>query len=138
MTTTTEARKPTLDDLADRIGIRAEFYDPAGNRYGFPTFPFHHAPDGLATRRQLRAAGLRPNGQPVTAQILWRHRKQLRTAYLYRLDLAAPKRTATTAQRAAIAKALLARRICRTCGITRPYYIRRSVGACHTCEPGGY
>src|SRR3712207_9429278 len=106
MTTTTEACNHALDQLAERIGIRAEFYDPTGSRHGLPTFPFHYAPDGLATRRQLRAAGLRPNGQPVYAQILWRHRTQVRTAHLYRLDLAAPKRLATPAQLAAIARAL--------------------------------
>ncbi len=138
MTTTAEVHNPALDQLADRIGIRTEFYDPTGTRHGLPTFPFHYAPDGLATRRQLRANGLRPNGQPVYAQILWRHRKQVRTAYLYRLDMAAPKRTATPAQLAAVAKALTARRTCRHCGTTRPYYIRRSVDACHVCEPGGY
>jgi hypothetical protein len=138
MTTTVEVRSSDLDDLADRIGIRTEFYDPAGQRHGLPTFPFHYAPAGLATRRQLRAAGLRPNGQPVFAQILWRHRKQVRTAYLYRLDMAVPKRSATPAQLAAVAKALLARRVCRHCGITRPYYIPRSTGACLDCEPGGH
>jgi hypothetical protein len=127
----------TLDALGARTGIRVEFYDPDGRRYGFPTFPYHYAPDGLATLRQLRADGLRPAGQPVIAQILWRHRKQQRVAYLYRRDLAAPKRTATPAQLAAIGKALLARRTCRHCGITRPYYIPRSTGACLICEPGG-
>jgi hypothetical protein len=137
MTTTTEIRHPALDQLADRIGIRAEFYDPTGSRHGLPTFPYHWAPDGLVTRRQLRAARLRPNGQPVFAQILWRHRKQVRCAYLYRLDLAKPKRAASPAQLAAVGKALLARRICRHCGITRPYYIPRRTGACLICEPGG-
>jgi hypothetical protein len=67
------------------------FYDPIGARYGLPTFPFRLAPDGYATRRQLRARGLRPAGQPVAAQLLWRSRKvrgEVRCAYLYRLDLA--------------------------------------------------
>ena len=126
-----------LDALGNRTGIRVEFYDPTGSRYGLPTFPFHQAPDGLATRRQLRADGLRPNGYDPVAQILWRHRKQTRTAYLYRRDLAAPKRAATAAQLAAVAKALRARRTCRHCGITRPYYIPRRTGACLICEPGG-
>ena len=52
--------------------------------------------------------------------------------------MAAPKKPATPAQLAAVTKALTARRTCRHCGVTRPYYIRRSVGACHVCEPGGY
>ena len=126
-----------LDALGQRTGIRVEFYDPTGRRYGFPTFPFHHAPDGLATRRQLRADGLCPNGYDPVAQILWRHRKQRRVAYLYRRDLAAPKRVATPAQLAAVAKALRARRTCRTCGVVCDYYIPRRSGACLICQPGG-
>jgi hypothetical protein len=126
-----------LDALGRRTGIHVEFYDPTGNRYGLPTFPYHYAPDGLSTRRQLRADGLCPNGYDPVAQILWRHRKQIRTAHLYRRDLAKSKRTATSAQLAVIAKMLLARRTCRHCGVTRPYYIPRSTGACLVCEPGG-
>ncbi|MEU0150334.1 RRQRL motif-containing zinc-binding protein [Micromonospora fulviviridis] len=109
-------------------------YDPTGTETGFPTFPFRMAPDGLATRRQLRAAGLRPGGHDPVAQILWRRGK--RVAYLYRLDLAAPKRTATSAQREAIAKALRARRTCRTCGLVQPYYIPRRTGCCLDCHGG--
>jgi hypothetical protein len=135
--TTAALANPFLDALGARTGIKVEFYDPDGSHYGFPTFPYRYAPDGLVTRRQLRAAGLRPNGQPVIAQILWRQRKQVRTAHLYRRDLAAPKRAATAAQRAAIDKALLARRTCRHCGQLRDYYIPRSTGACLICEPGG-
>ncbi|NJP30675.1 hypothetical protein HCJ94_01385 [Micromonospora sp. HSS6-12] len=120
--------------MAERTGIRVEFYDPTGTRYGFPTFPYQTAPDGLATRRQLRAAGLRPGGHDPVAQILWRRGK--RVAYLYRLDLAAPKRTATPAQREAIGKALRARRTCRLCGVVRPYYISRRYGCCFDCHGG--
>ena len=54
-------------------------------------------------------------------------------AYLYRADLALPKRQATPAQRAAIAKALRARRTCPTCGTEKPYYIPRSLGECLDC-----
>ena len=135
--TTAALSNPMLEALGARTGIRVEFYDPDGSRYGFPTFPYHYAPDGLVTRRQLRAQGLRPNGYDPVAQILWRHRKQIRTAHLYRRDLAAPKRAATPAQLAVIAKMLLARRTCRHCGQVREYYIPRSTGACLVCEPGG-
>jgi hypothetical protein len=128
---------PFLDALGARTGIRVEFYDPTGRRYGFPTFPYHYAPDGLITRRQLRAQGLRPNGYDPVAQIMWRHRTQVRTAYLYRRDLAVTKRIATSAQLAVIAKMLRARRTCRHCGQLRDYYIPRSTGACLQCEPGG-
>ena len=136
MTASITVTNPILDALA-RAGIKVEFYDPTGSRYGFPTFPYRYAPKGLATRRQLRRQGLCPGGNDPVAQILWRHRKQIRTAHLYRGDLAVPKRAATPAQLSAIAKALLARRTCPHCGITRTYYIPRRTGACLTCEPGG-
>ena len=108
-------------------------YDPSGTRFGLPTYPYRSAPDGLATRRQLRADGLRPGGQPIAAQILWRAGK--RVAYLYRLDRAMPKRIATAAQHAAIGKALQARRTCPTCRSIKDYYIPRRSGECYDCAP---
>ncbi|MFY1657682.1 RRQRL motif-containing zinc-binding protein [Micromonospora sp. WMMD1274] len=113
--------------------IRAAFHDPDGARYGIPTFWWRGAPPGYATRRQLTAAGLRPGGQPIAAQILWRGVGGTRVAYLYRVDLARPKRTATPAQRAAIGKALTARRTCRARGQVRPYCIPLSLGECLDC-----
>ena len=82
--------------------------DPDGTRHGLPTYPYRWAPEGLLTIRQLRAQGLRPGGQTVAAQILWR--RGLRVAYLYRADLALPRRQATPAQLSAIPKALRSRR----------------------------
>ncbi|WP_433388441.1 RRQRL motif-containing zinc-binding protein [Micromonospora sp. KLBMP9576] len=114
--------------------IRAAYWDPDGMRYGIPTYWWRGAPAGYATRRQLTAAGLRPGGQPIAAQVLWRGVGGTRAAYLYRVDLARPKRTATPAQRAAIGKALTARRTCGVCGQVRPYYIPRSLGECLTCS----
>jgi hypothetical protein len=122
-----------LDYLRSSKNIFTEFYDPDGERYGLPTYPYHWAPDGLLTVRQLRTKGLRPGGQDIAAQILWRHRRHRRVAYLYREDQAKPKRQATTAQLAAIAKALKARRICPTCGHEKPYCIPRSKGECNDC-----
>ena len=107
------AHVPALDAISGK-GIRIDFYDPDGTRYGLPTYPYRWAPDGLLTRRQLRARGLRPAGQPVAAQILWKHKGRRRVAYLYRADQAKPKRTATTAQLQAIQAALRARRTCPT------------------------
>jgi hypothetical protein len=127
---------PFLDTLV-ALGRYIEFYDPDGDRHGLPTYPYRHAPDGYATRRQLRAQGLRPAGQLIAGQILWRHKKQRRVAYLYPLAGAKPKRTATPAQHVAIAKALLARRTCRTCQQVKPYYIPRRYGECLDCHPGG-
>jgi hypothetical protein len=130
------ARVAALDGLQQR-GMYIDFYDPDGSRYGLPTYPYRCAPDGLATRRQLRASGLRPAGQPVTAQIIWKHRGKRRVAYLYRTNQAAPKRLATPAQLAAIAAALRARRTCISCGAEKPYYIPKSLGECLDCAEGG-
>src|SRR5216117_3198982 len=100
---------PHLDKLRSK-NIFAEFYEPTGERYGLPTYPWRWAPNGLLTIRQLRTKGLRPGGQHIAAQILWRHRRQRRVAYLYRENHSMPKRQATAAQLVAIGKALQARR----------------------------
>jgi hypothetical protein len=135
-TRTGPGRVSSLDALIAR-GMWIDFYDPDGSKYGLPTYPWRSAPGGLATTRQLRAQKLRPGGQDIAAQILWKHKGKRRVAYLYRLDLARPKRTATPAQMAAIAKALAARRTCPTCGTTKDYYIARSLGECNDCADGG-
>jgi hypothetical protein len=126
-------RNPYLDTLV-ALGRFVEFYDPDGLRHGMPTFPYRWAPTNLATLRQLRAAGLRPGGQPITAQILWRKGK--RVAYLYDITHAKAKRQATPAQRVAIDKALRARRTCSTCQQVKPYYIPRRFGECLDCTSG--
>ena len=104
-----------------------KFYDPNGETYGIPTYPRRLAPEGLATRRQLRAMGLRPNGQDVAAQILWHGRRPpgartrlVRAAYLYRIDLAAPVRSMTPGRQRAIAAMMRARRTCPDCRVTYP------------------
>ncbi len=125
---------PFLDRLVQG-GVRVEFYDPTGSTYGFPTFPYRYAPKQLATRRQLRAAGLSLGGQEPVAMIMWRHHGAVRVAFLYERKLARPKRKPTPAQLAAVDKALLARRTCRHCGVTCNYYIPRRTGACLVCEP---
>ncbi len=115
---------------------RPQFHDPDGARFGIPTFPFRLAPDGYATRRQLRAVGLRPGGQPVAAQVMWRsrrYRQRVRVAYLYRLDLALPVRPMTAAKQAALAAANTARRTCPHCGRDAGYTISTSLGMCTAC-----
>ena len=114
---------------------RAKYWDPGAQVYGIPTYWWKGAPDGFKTRRQLRKAGLAPGGQEIAAQILWRGVGGERAAYLYRVDLAVPKRTATPAQLVAVEKALAARRTCSTCGEVRPYYIPRKFGECLECVP---
>ncbi|NUK08657.1 hypothetical protein HRW18_11675 [Streptomyces lunaelactis] len=111
-------------------------YDPNGTTYGVPTFPWRFAPDGFATRRQLRARGLRPGGQPVAAQVMRRSRRRragVSVAYLYRIDRAMPVRPMTPAKRAALAKAMTARRTCPNCRRDAGYCIPTSLGMCVTC-----
>ncbi|WP_280335579.1 RRQRL motif-containing zinc-binding protein, partial [Nocardia wallacei] len=69
-------------------------------------YDWRTAPAHLMTRRQLRAAGLRPGGQQPVAwvPVQWRGRTQL--AGLYDSRRAAPKRIATPAQLRAVAKAI--------------------------------
>ena len=114
------------------------FYDPDGLRFGVPTFPFRLAPDGLATRRQLRARGLRPGGQDIAAQLMWssRFRGRVMVAYLYRLDLAKSVRPMTPGRARALAAANTARRICPACRTDAGYVIPRSLGACVPCHDG--
>jgi hypothetical protein len=103
---------------------------------GVPTYLYRLAPDGLATRRQLRARGLRPGGQPVAGKLVWRSRKVRggkRVAYLYRVDRARLVRPMTPAKSAALAKAMLARRTCPDCGRDAGYVIPTSLGTCVPC-----
>ncbi|MGW7023199.1 RRQRL motif-containing zinc-binding protein [Streptomyces decoyicus] len=99
-----------------------------------PVFRWRLAPDGYATRRQLRAHGLRPGGQNVAAQLERpRRRRGPLVAYLYRVDLAKPVRPMTPGRWAALAKANAARRICPACRADAGYVIPTSLGTCVTC-----
>ncbi|MET8805548.1 RRQRL motif-containing zinc-binding protein [Streptomyces sp. NPDC004546] len=99
-----------------------------------PVYRWRLAPDGLATRRQLRAIGLRPGGQDVAAQIERpRRRRGPLIAYLYSIEQAKPVRPMTPAKRAALAKANAARRTCPECGRDAGYAISPSLGMCAPC-----
>ncbi|MGQ4423998.1 RRQRL motif-containing zinc-binding protein [Streptomyces violaceoruber] len=99
-----------------------------------PVYRWRLAPDGLATRRQLRALGLRPGGQDVAAQVeLPRRRREPLVAYLYRVEQAKPVRPMTPAKRAALAKANAARRVCPECRRDAGYVIPPSLGMCTPC-----
>ncbi|MGW4421927.1 RRQRL motif-containing zinc-binding protein [Streptosporangium sp. NPDC004631] len=121
--------------------IRARFWDPTGAKYGIPTYPWRMSPAHLLTLRQLAAAGLRPGGQGVQAQILWASRRHgapgVRVAYLYDVRFALPKRTATARQLEALAKANAARRTCPTCGRDAGYVLPRHLGTCLDCNGAG-
>jgi hypothetical protein len=117
--------------------LRADaFMDPCGERFGIPTWPWRMAPAHLLTYRQLAARGLRPGGQPVMGQVMWRSRRYgagVRVAYLYDVRLALPKRTPSRAQLAALGKALKARRTCQRCGTDAGYVLPRRLGCCLAC-----
>ncbi|GAA0187631.1 RRQRL motif-containing zinc-binding protein [Streptomyces thermocarboxydus] len=99
-----------------------------------PVYQWHLAPDGLATRRQLRAQGLRPGGQDVAAQLERpRRRRGPLVAYLYRVDLAVPVRPMTPARQGALDRANAARRTCPSCRRDAGYVIPTALGTCVPC-----
>ncbi|MGQ5649485.1 RRQRL motif-containing zinc-binding protein [Streptomyces sp. EKR5.2] len=99
-----------------------------------PVYRWRLAPDGLATRRQLRAMGLRPGGQDVAAELQRpRRRRGPLVAYLYRIDRAKPVRPMTPARRAALARANQARRTCPACRRDAGYVIPAHLGTCVPC-----
>lgn len=110
-----------------------------GTVEGLPALTWGWAdPRKLATYRQLAARGLRPGGHDPVAALLFQHRQDGRKstdfALLYLIERAAPKRTATPAQRVALAAALRARRTCRECGQEQPYYTSTLSRMCAGCE----
>lgn len=101
---------------------------------GTPVFGYRQAPSGLATRRQLRAKGLRPGGQEPFAQLVWRRGRRM--AWLYVEAHARPKRQATPAQLAAIGNALAARMVCVICGPV-DHCVRTTDQLCGDCYADG-
>ncbi|MER7056659.1 RRQRL motif-containing zinc-binding protein [Streptomyces sp. NPDC000351] len=99
-----------------------------------PVYRWRLAPDGLATRRQLRALGLRPGGQDVAAQVERpRRRREPLVAYLYRVEQAKPVRPMTPAKWTALDKANAARRVCPECRRDAGYVIPPTLGMCTPC-----
>ncbi|WP_030773570.1 RRQRL motif-containing zinc-binding protein [Streptomyces albidoflavus] len=99
-----------------------------------PVYSWRLAPEGLATRRQLRAMDLRPGGQPVVAELQRPRRgRPPLVGYLYRVDQAKPVRPMTEGRTRALAAALRARRTCPQCRRDAGYCIPRSLGACVPC-----
>ena len=90
----------------------------------------------LATRRQLRAMGLRPGGQEPVARIECRSGR--RFAWLYRIDRALPKRIPTLAQERALDRAMAARQTCPgPCGRRYTHCLPlKTLGTCLECYDG--
>lgn len=101
--------------------------------WGVPTWRWRAAPRrlGIATRRQLRARGLRPGGQAPAARI--ECRRGQRFAWLYRVDLARPVRPMTPARWRALDRAMAARRWCPACRTYAPGCIPTRFGRCLDC-----
>ncbi|MFI7246377.1 RRQRL motif-containing zinc-binding protein [Streptomyces qinglanensis] len=120
--------------MADQDLVDVDPYDPGDG--SVPVFRWKQAGhNNLATRRQLREMGLRPGGQEPVARIECRDGK--RFAWLYRIDLAQPKRPMTLAKEAALDKAMAARQTCPFC---RRRYVHclplRTLGSCQECHDG--
>lgn len=111
-------------------------HDPDAVRHDRPTYPWRMAPPGLATRRQLRAAGRRPGGAPPAAYLAWYRRGRELVAPLWELATAPPVRPMTPARRRAVAAMNEARRTCQRCGAVETYVLRRSWGWCEGCITG--
>lgn len=129
-------RNALLDMLRNTRSIYVKYYDPDGARYGLPTYPFKAAPPGWLTKRQLRAAGLRPGGQEPCGQLLWDHRGKRRQAWLYLRSLALPVRPMTGPMWGRHHAMMAARQTCPQCNRIYPYCIPRSIGMCNTCAAG--
>lgn len=117
------------------------FFDPTGNRYGIPTYPWgwvRHFDTDLGTKAQLRKDNLSIAGLEVAAQIMWvssrsTRRDGTRTANLYRPSLAREVRPLTPAQERALARAHLARHTCTECERVWDVYLPTSNG--RMCPP---
>jgi hypothetical protein len=113
----THAQITSVTELLDRLPGVAGL--PLPSRY--EVYRWAWAPAGLATRRQLATAGLRPGSREPVAAITWAHHRRQRVAYLYPLTQAAAKQPPTRQQSAALAEAMRVRRTCTGCGIDAGY-----------------
>ncbi|MCO1581225.1 hypothetical protein M8C13_36295 [Crossiella sp. SN42] len=106
-----------------------------GYHDGLPLLSYGCAPQHLlATRRQLRAKGKRPNGSDPVALLYLLHKPSKKLVFaIYLIALAAPVRPMTPAKYSALAKANLARRICRSCGKDPLYILPTSTKQCWPC-----
>ncbi|MEU1789149.1 RRQRL motif-containing zinc-binding protein [Streptomyces sparsogenes] len=110
-----------------------------------PEYDRSAVPEGLATRRQLRALNLSPGGHGPVAVLRCKacsYRPDQACshptrAWLYSVELARPKRTPTLAQELALDRAMAARQTCPRC--CRRYYFclpLRTQGVCDPCDKG--
>lgn len=98
-----------------------------------PVFKRLCAPQGLATKRQLRARGLRPGGQGPVAEV---ETRGPRNGLLYEIAKAQPVRPMTLAKEYALDKAMAARQTCGTCHRRYHFVLPTSLTSCLECHDG--
>ncbi|MER6640993.1 RRQRL motif-containing zinc-binding protein [Streptomyces microflavus] len=98
-----------------------------------PVFKRLCAPQGLATKRQLRARGLRPGGQGPVAEV---ETRGPRNGLLYEIVKARPVRPMTLAKEYALDKAMAARQTCGTCQRRYHFVLPTSLTSCLECHDG--
>ncbi|WP_309145765.1 RRQRL motif-containing zinc-binding protein [Streptomyces malaysiensis] len=138
------ANRPALPAADTVTDVRDVEIYPRASSGALPQYDWDNAPEGLLTRRQLRAAGLRPGGHDPVGELKCRrcsyrphiectHRKPA----LFDRDLAKPKLRMTLAKEEALDKAMAARQTCPEC--RRRYHHclpLRSLGSCLECHDG--
>ena len=108
-----------------------------GTYEGLPLLSWGIAPrDKLATRRQLRAMGLRPGGREPVAILYFRCRRACKKVFarLFLIEGAAPVRPMTPARWAALGAAMAARRRCAQCREDAGTELPRTRRVCDPCR----
>jgi Exonuclease len=108
--------------------------DPDGQ---LPVYRWGQAPAELLTRAQLADQGLRPGTPTPRGLLVWGRRWRPRTAALFALAEAQPKRQATPAQLGALARAQTARRTCPACRRDAGHVLVRPA-VCGACVTAAY
>ncbi|WP_329212473.1 RRQRL motif-containing zinc-binding protein [Streptomyces sp. NBC_01708] len=115
------------------------------SRATLPEYDSGNVPEGLVTRRQLRALNVSPGGHGPVGILRCKacrfrpglsctHRTR---AWLFSLDLARPKRKPTLAQEWALDRAMAARQTCPDCERRYHYCLPlRTQGCCNACNTG--
>ncbi len=92
------------------------------------------APDGLYTRRQLAAMGLRPaRGTDPAGQLMRRVYRRVQVAYLYPIQETVFRSAPTARQLDALARARQTQQICPACHRDVGYRIPGRYGECIAC-----
>ncbi|MEU4898226.1 RRQRL motif-containing zinc-binding protein [Streptomyces sp. NPDC044780] len=129
------SNRPALPAANTATDVRDVEIYPRKPSGALPVYPPGCAPDGTATRRQLRAMGLRPGGHDPVGEVLTGRGQE--TAALWSIALAKPKIPMTLAKEEALDKAMAARQTCPKCRRRYHYCLPlRTLGSCLECHDG--